>query len=63
MEKLMNISFTPKESYVDMVMRMSDKDTSYFFKTLGIDIEEAPKPFKLYLAYDADDDAILVDEL
>lgn len=35
----MTLSFDPKESYVEMIMKLSDDKVTRFFKEMGIDID------------------------
>ena len=48
----MVLSFDPKDSYVDMIMKLSDAKVVRFFEELGIDIDLGAQRFeRFFLAH------------
>lgn len=61
----MTLSFDPKDSYVDMIMKLSDAKVIRFFNELGIDIDldrplnESERDLLDDVYYEVDDERLI----
>jgi hypothetical protein len=53
----MTLTFDPRETYIKMVMELSDEKLTQFFSSMGIDIDLKPDT----TVYEEEDEGILYD--